>query len=151
MRNVLLIFLILVLIACGPVNEKKPAANVTGGPNAPLKGVNTSQNNQFLVYTSLFENGEGTKSKTPSEGDNVYSIRVVSFEDLSSLPETAQINVNYWMPDMPAMGKFDSKALRGEDGTYKATLFFGMTGRWQMTIQIESGDRKDTYVFEVTF
>jgi len=144
--NSLVISTVFVFSACGQMNKEKPP--VTGGGEntqatpQPIKGVNATKNNLFLVYVAL------QKSETkPVVGDNIYNIRVQNVSDLGPISERGKLTVSYWMPEMPGMGKFDALTTRNQDGTYAVTLFFSMAGKWEVTITIQDEIKKDDYVF----
>ena len=133
------------LSACGPMNTKKED---TQGQTATLKGVNASKNGSFLVYSGVQPAAGPAKTGSPQVGDNVFVFRSVRASDLTALSDQAKITVTYWMPDMPDMGKEDAAGARQPDGTFQAALFFGMAGRWEMTVKLEDGALRDEYVFE---
>lgn len=141
---------VFILSSCGPMNKEKPAISNNGGGDTQatpqsLKGVNATKQNLFLVYLA-----QQKSDAKPEVGDNVYSIRIVNVSNLQSVSDQAKLAISYWMPEMPAMGKTDVNAIKQEDGTYEATLFFSMLGKWQMTLTIQDESKKDDYVFETT-
>lgn len=146
------IFLSAASLSCGPMNRAKKGES-TSGTATSLQGVNSSKQNLFLVYAALKSvspagESHSTISRSPELGDNLFLIRFVHTADLRSVSDKAQLSVTYGMPDMPAMGTDVVTATREADGTFKVTLFFSMSGRWQMMINLQDGDAKDEYSFE---
>lgn len=139
-----LISLILVT-ACGPMNSEKISNAELGHTEKISKNVMNTQNNVFLVYMSP----QGQNPPASLEvGDNTYLIHGVHAADLSNFSDQAKITISYWMPDMPTMGKSDATAIRQNDGSYEVTLFYSMSGRWEITLTIQDENKQDNYVFE---
>ncbi|MBI2645908.1 MAG: FixH family protein [Deltaproteobacteria bacterium] len=80
-------------------------------------------------------------------GDNDYVIRI-AHADLRRLSPEGQVTLTYGMPDMPEMGKETITATSQGDGTtFEATLFFSMSGTWEISLNIKDQLIEDTYVF----
>jgi len=136
-----LIFISGVLISsCGPMN-KLPSSDEK--PVLGSIGATTSKNNLFSVLTK--------NSAALDMGDNTFFIRCFRTSDLTSVSSDSKINVSYWMPSMPEMGKDEVEATLLPDGRFQATLFFSMAGTWEITLKITEGSLQDEYVFEVSF
>jgi len=134
------LLLVTLFLACGPMNEKpKDTPNKLND----FSGAVVTQNKLFYFYAS------NTSAATPQVGDNSYLFRLVSTKDLQPLTSQSKIAITYWMPDMPDMGKTDIVASQQEDKSYKATLFFSTSGRWEITVKVQDTNVEDAYVFEV--
>jgi hypothetical protein len=145
------------LTDCGPVNSEQKTSN----PNNLLLPVSAgatqvSQKKYFYVYVTR----KNSENRTPNSssrsskievGDNEYLIRFAHCEDLQAPSNNATIDVTYWMPDMPDMGKSEVASIQQSDGSFLVTLFFSMPGRWEMTLKIKNGSIQDAYVFETKF
>lgn len=128
---------ILLQISCGAINSPPGPQQSTGD----RLGQKTSKNDLFLVHLYINEN------RTPILGDNAYQARIVSAGTLEPLPSSAKVTFVIQMPEMPSMGEEQIVAVRTPNGTYEASLFYGMAGRWQITLLIEDGTLKDNYDF----
>ncbi len=108
----------------------------------PGESKNLSKNAQFYIYTSL-------SHSQPVLGDNEVTMRFVYANTLLSLSNKAKTTVVYSMPEMPQMGEVEENATLQPDGTFLATLFFSMAGRWHIVLKIEDGSVQDEYAFEI--
>ena len=139
---------LLFLTSCGPMNNA-PKQDVGNNPPAKLIGnTNISKNSQFYVSALLIGVPGTAAPKVAQLGDNSYRVRFVHSEDLQPPATNAKVTFVYWMPDMPDMGTTTEPGVRGDDGSYTAKLFFGMAGKWQVTVTMEDGSVKDQHVFE---
>lgn len=141
---------IAILASCGPVNtEPKPSnLNDSSGPVAS-GATKISKGSHFYVYTARKGSGNLLSNSSDGEvGDNEYVVRFAHCEDLQFPSNDATINVTYWMPDMPDMGKSEAAGIRQPDGSFLITLFYSMPGRWEITLKIKNGSMQDEHVFE---
>ena len=146
MKNFALGFMLITLLtACGPMNSEKATNADFPHTEKISKNAMSTQNNLFLVH--MIPQGQNSTAGL-EVGDNNYLIHGVRADNLSSLSDQAKITISYWMPDMPTMGKSDAVAIRQNDGSYEVTLFYSMTGKWEITVTIQDGSKQDNYVFE---
>jgi len=129
----------ILFVGCGPMNTQPKNSEAPVTQQGDLSKPTTK--NQFFVYLSL-KNGGAT-----ALGDNEYTARFVFSKDLKNLSENAKVTFTSYMPAMPDMGKTDVQATRQADGSYSATLFYSMGGRWETTVKIEDNEFNDEYVF----
>ena len=134
------ILLLLGLISCGPMNGTPPEN--TNTRNAPSLGGNiisrSSKESHFLISVIVPQT---------QLGDNEYVIRI-AHADLRRLSPECQVTITYGMPDMPQMGKETITATSQSDGTtFEATLFFSMSGTWEISLAMKDQLIEDTYVF----
>ncbi len=142
----ILISAILTVGSCGPMNKvgESSEKRVVG----TVGSSSSSKNNLFYVFTSPID-PSSLAYTSPKRGDNLYLIRFVHAPDLHTPSSNAQVShITYWMPAMPEMGKEETQGVRQEDGSFRATLFFSMRGRWEVTLKIKDGEIEDEYVFE---
>ena|SRR3989338_1727186 len=142
------ILLLLGLISCGPMNGTPPEN--TNTRNAPSLGGNiisrSSKESHFLISISNKTQNSFIVPQTQL-GDNDYVIRI-AHADLRRLSPECQVTITYGMPDMPQMGKETITATSQSDGTtFEATLFFSMSGTWEISLEVKDQLIKDTYVF----
>ncbi len=134
------------LVGCGPMNGTPPQNSSTR--NAPSSGNTVSQSSKeshFLVFISNKIQNSFIVPQTQL-GDNEYVLRI-AHADLRPLSPEAQVTLTYEMPDMPQMGQETVSATHESDGTFKATLFFSMSGLWEISLKIKDQWIEDTYVF----
>lgn len=161
--------LLLMLPGCGPMNQPPPApqpappsAPQPASQPAPDQGSVPGAGGQkvpeqeprpgFLIEAKLVaaEGVEGAP-RSPVLGENTYAIRVVRADDAAppSPPSAgATLKATYRMPEMPDMGRYEESAERQADGAFKVTLFFSMSGRWQVVFQVKDGSVENEYVLE---
>ena len=138
------IILLTGLYGCGPMNGMPPEnttiRNFSGNTTSQ-----SSKNSHFLVFIS---NGSQTSFPSPQArpGDNAYVIRIVH-ADLKPLSSDAHVTLTYGMPDMPGMGKKTVTATHETDGTFRASLFFSMSGMWEVSLDMKDQGIEDVYVF----
>ena len=130
------------LMSCGPMNA--PPKN---SPDGSLGVTQISKNSQFMVHVSL-NSTSGESTSSPSLGENNYLFHLVYARNFSACSSDARLSVTYWMPEMLEMGKSEEAITLQPDGSYTTTLFFSMSGRWQVTISIKDNNVEDEYTFE---
>ncbi|MBI3017166.1 MAG: FixH family protein [Deltaproteobacteria bacterium] len=147
MINYFWTLLFLGLISCGPMNGTPPES--TNTRNTPSMGNNVSQSSKESHFLISISNKTQNSFIIPQTqlGDNDYVIRI-AHADLRRLSPEGQVTLTYGMPDMPEMGKETITATSQGDGTtFEATLFFSMSGTWEISLNIKDQLIEDTYVF----
>lgn len=110
--------------------------------------VNLSKNNLFYAFVAPASSSNSSTPALAGLGENIYLFRFVSTQDLQLPSPQAKVSIVYRMPDMPQMGEERADAARQADGSFSATLFFSMLGKWQIQIKIQDGMKQDEYNFE---
>lgn len=142
--------------SCGPMNGDKKSDSGTGVGEASQRaaGIGATQlsrASKFYVYAGLSGGSSGVSTASRAQlGDNAYTFRFAHAQDLSPPSSDATVNVSYFMPSMPSMGTSDAAATRQPDGSFAATLFFSMAGKWQVMVKFQDGSAQDEYVFEAS-
>lgn len=145
----------LLVSSCGPMNGQKKSGGGTAGdsvsnPAAGTGATRLSTESRFYVYAGLSGSNSDAAAAAPALGDNTYVMRIAHSNDLHPPSNDAVVRVTYGMPDMPAMGTSEALAARQSDGSFSATLFYSMAGRWRVTVSLRDADSQDEYVFETT-
>ncbi|HBQ21370.1 MAG: hypothetical protein A2Z91_06580 [Deltaproteobacteria bacterium GWA2_38_16] len=142
--RILSFILFLSFMGCGPMNKKPEDSSANSPSSLGSSGLTRfSKDNQFLVYVE--------SASKPTWGENIYRFR---FKYSKNLAKTSAqtITVQYDMPTMPSMGTSEEIATYNpEDDFFTTTLFFTMSGRWQITLKLEDGALQDEYTFEISF
>lgn len=145
----------LAMASCGPMNGQKKSGDATAGdsasnPAAATGATRLSTESRFYVYAALSSATGAATPATPALGDNTYVVRIAHSSDLHPLSNDAVVRLTYEMPDMPAMGTSEATVARQPDGSFSATLFYSMSGRWRVTVKLQDAGSQDEYVFETT-
>ncbi len=133
--------LVLAFTGCGPMNTQPKSIGAQSNQTAEASKL--SKNSLFYAYLSQ------TNGNSAALGDNEYSTRLVYSKNLSNLSQNAKVTFSYSMPAMPDMGKSEAQGIRQSDGSYIATLFYSMSGRWEVILKIEDNEIQDEYQFDV--
>lgn len=128
------------VISCG-VKERgsngEPTKAVVGGGQLP-PGVFTTNDKKFLVHAS----------KTEFSVEQSTVIYQVTTNALTSLGESTHLEIQYWMPTMPAMTIVPPIIETIGTGKIKVTYDISMEGLWEFTLKIvKDGTVEDAFVY----
>lgn len=139
MKSFLFLVLVAVTVSCGlkpaPLNQKE----LSHKGNGLLESLQVSEGENYVVRS--------IKTALTAGETNSVQYRWISTEltELDQTPRT--FKVEYWMPEMPEMGKFEASAVYS-NGVLSADLDIVHGGLWEVNLVVhETGKPEDRVVF----
>ena len=128
---------------CGSSTERAKTQGMSCGAGKCGGSMNMNKGDSKLFSDMHNKNGFNVamhSEKPLVVGNN--EIKVVLKHD-GKLVDNAKVKIKFFMPEMPGMPYMEYKTkLKYDDGGYKGTVNFSMSGTWQYQLKFKSNDGK---------